>query len=253
MDHRHYIHDPDRVKSYLREVSGGRVATDEGQSTEVNNARLVAAKPVKIVIPARFAERELAYVGIDTRIVGIFAMIVDDQYYGVSLANAMMRITPSSTSKVMYDEDEYYEFSFDAGATVCPQLDLVKIDTLVYNIYDEIISKGRVPWYLSYEQLGMLFDTAKEHAGANIGQQQEVTELMVSIIARDAEDRTKYYRQVIAQDPQKKPVFIPLRSVAYAATNTLNKLAGSYAKDGMISALVTPTERVERLEELLRR
>jgi hypothetical protein len=237
MDYRHYIHDGEKAKSYLREV---------GDS-------LVTTKGCKIVIPARFAERGLAYVGIDTKIIGIFAIIVEDQYYGVSLTNAMMRITPSSTNKVMYDEDEYYEFTFDAGATVVPSLQLVKIDTLVYNIYDEIISKGRVPWYLSYELMGMLFDTAKEHAGANIGQQQEVTELMVSLIARDADDRVKYYRQVIGVDPKKKPAFIPLRSVAYAATNTLNKLAGSYARDGLISALVTPTERVERLEDLLRK
>jgi hypothetical protein len=236
MDHRQYVHDGDKVKACLAEVGD----------------RLVAKKPLKIVIPARFAERGLAFVGINTRIVGIYAIIVDDQYYGVSVACAMMNITPSSTTKVMYDDDEYYEFSFDAGATICPQLNLVKIDTLVYNIYDEIISKGRVPWYLSYELLGSLFDTAKEHAGANIGQQQEVTELMVSIIARDPDNRVMYYRQVAANDPKKKPVFIPLRSVAYAATNTLNKLAGSYAKDGMVSALVTPTERVERLEGLLR-
>lgn len=237
MDYRHYIHDGDKVQACLAEVEGNR---------------LVAKKPLKIVIPARFAERGLAFVGISTRIVGIYAIIVDDQYYGVSMACAMMNITPSSTAKVMYDDDEYYEFSFDAGATICPQLNLVKIDTLVYNIYDEIISKGRVPWYLSYELLGALFDTAKEHAGANIGQQQEVTELMVSIIARDPDNRVMYYRQVAAIDPKKKPVFIPLKSVAYAATNTLNKLAGSYAKDGMVSALVTPTERVERLEGLLR-
>ncbi len=236
MDFRQYIHDADKAKSYLAEVEGDR---------------LVARKALKIVIPCRFAERGLAYVGINTRIIGIFAIIVEDQYYGVSLANAMMPITPSSTNKVMYDEDEYYEFSFDAGATVCPSLQLVKIDTLVYNIYDEILSKGRVPWYLSYELMGQLFDTAKEHAGANIGQQQEVTELMVSLIARDPDNRIMYYRQVVAQDPKRSPVFIPLRSVAYAATNTLNKIAGSYAKDGMISALVTPTERVERLEALL--
>lgn len=241
MDYRKYVRDAAKVQSYLRELEGDRLVTTKG---------------CKIVIPVRFAERDLAFVGIETRIVGIFAIIVEDQYYAVSICNAMMRITPSSTNKVMYDDDEYYEFTFDAGATVCPSLQLVKIDTLVYSIYDEILSKGRVPWYLGYKEMGQLFDTAQEHAGANVGQQQEVTELMVSLVARDEEDRTKYYRQVIMSPEdmlKKKPAFIPLRSVAYAATNTLNKLAGSYARDGLVSALVTPTERVERLEELLRK
>lgn len=240
MDHRNYIRDAAKVHSYLRELDDGR---------------WVAKKAVKIVIPVRFAERDLAFVGIETTIVGIFAIIVEDHYYAVSLACAMMRITPSSTTKVMYDDDEYYEFTFDAGATICPSLNLVKIDTLVYSIYDEILSKGRAPWYLGYRELGQMFDTAQEHAGANVGQQQEVTELMVSLVARDPADRTKYYRQVIQSDQDlitKKPAIIPLRSVAYAATNTLNKLAGSYARDGLVSALATPTERVERLEALLR-
>lgn len=240
MDHSKYIHDAPRVHSYIRELPDGR---------------LVAAKPFKIVVPCRFAERGLAYVGIETSIVGIFAIIVEDQYYAVSIACAMMRITPSATTRVTYDEDEYYEFSFDAGAVIVPTTMLVKTDTLVYNIYDEILAKGRVPWYMGYEEMGQLFDSAKYHANANIGQQPEVTELMVSLVARSQENRVVYYRQVLNTPEDlktKKLAFIQLRSVAYAATNTLTKLAGSYAKDGMISALVTPTDRVERIEGLLR-
>ena len=246
MDYRHYVRDAARVQSALVEMPGKRPG----------EFQLVAKQPVKIVVPVRFAERELAFVGIDTSVVGIFAIILEDQYYAVSMACAMMRLTPSSTTKVMYDDDEYYEFSFDAGATICPSLHLVKMDTLVYSIYDEILSKGRVPWYLGYKEMGQLFDTAQLHAGANVGEQQEVVELMVSLVTRDADNRAMYYRQVInspADFLRKKPAFIPLRSVQYAATNTLNKLAGSYARDGMVSALATPTERVERLEELLRK
>lgn len=241
MDFRQYIQDAAKVQSCLREVEGDRLVTATG---------------CKIVIPVRYVERDLAFVGIETRIVGIFAYIVEGQFYGVSLSCAMMRITPSSTVKVMYDEDEYYEFTFDPGATVCPALKLVMMDTLVYSIYDEIFSKGRVPWYMGMKELGALFEFAKEDAGANIGQQQEVVELMASLIARDPKNRAKYYRQAVEteEDLEKiKPDFIALRSVNWAATNTLNKLAGSYAKDGLISALVTPTERVERLEDLLRR
>lgn len=241
MDHRQYLRDPVRVQSYLRELE------DE---------RLVTTKGCKIVIPARFAERELAYIGTDTRIVGIFAMIVEDKYYAVSVANAMMRITPSATVKVEYDGDEYYEFSFDAGATVVASTQLVQTDTLVYSIYNEILAKGRVPWYMGYEEMAGLFDTAKHHASAKIGQNQEITELIVSIIGRNDKDRHMQYRHLVQSYEQissNPPAFIPLRSVTYAASNTLNKIAGSYARDGMVSALVTPTDRVERIEDILRR
>lgn len=223
---------------------------------ELDDGRLIALKELKIYIPARFAERELAFIGIETVIVGIYAIVVDDAYYGVSTVNAMMRIEPTITNKIKYEDEEYYEFVFPKGSTVLASVHLVRIDTLTYRIYDEIISKGRVPWYLSYSDMGRLFDTAKYHANANIGQNNEVTELIVSMISRDSKDRTRYYRQTVKtlDDVIKNPpAFIPLRSVQYAATNTTNKLAGSYFSDGLVSALVSPADRVERIEDILRR
>ena len=216
--------------------------------------RLVTKKGCKIYIPSRFAERDLATIGIDTYIVGIYAITVDDTYYGVSMVNAMCRIEPTSTMRILVNEEEYIEFTFEAGSTVMSSIDLVKNDTLVYKIYDEIISKGRVPWYLGYHELGKIFDTSKYHAGANIGTNHEVTELLVSMITRDAKDRHQYYRKKAVSDDymaKNPPAFIALRSVTYAATNTLNRIAGSYMNEGMVSALVSPTERVERIESLL--
>lgn len=240
MDKNLLIRDAEKVKACLRELEDGR---------------LVTTKPLKIQIPARFAERGLASIGIESFIVGIYAMILEDQYYAVSTVNAMIRIDPTSTVRITIDGDEYYEFSFDPGSTVIQSLDLVQTDTIVYKIYNEIFAKGRVPWYLGYNDLAKLFDSAKYHANANIGQNQEVTELLVSIIARNQDDRHQFYRQFARtlDDLKKPPAFIPLRSVSYAATNTLNKLAGSYARDGLISALVNPSTRVERIEALLRR
>lgn len=240
MDPRKLIRSPDKVTACLKQLPDGRV---------------VCTKDLKIYIPTRFAERNLASIGVETHIAGIFAMVVDDLFYGVSLINATMRIEPTSRIKVPIGEDEYFEFFFRAGSTVISTVDLVKVNTLTYRIYDEILSKARVPWYLDYQDLGKLFDTAGYHAGANIGQNHEVIELIVSLIARDVTDRTRYYRQVVKSLDdlhRKPPAYIPLRSVQYAATNTTNKLAGSYFGDGVVSALVSPTVRSERLESLLR-
>lgn len=241
MDSKRLIHNPGKVHVCLKELEDGR---------------LVAIKPLKMYIPTRFAERNLASIGIETHIVGLAAIVNEENCYGVLLVNAMLRIEPTSTLKVMFGDDEYYEFAFEAGSTVVASTQLVKTDTLVFRIYDEIIAKGRAPWYLGYAELGHLFDTAKYHAGANIGTNREVTELIVSMIARDPEDRTKYYRETVRsmEDLKKRPpAIIPLRSVQYSATNTVNKLAGSYWNDALTSALVSPAERTERIEELLRK
>ena len=164
---------------------------------ELSDGRLVAKKQLKIIIPARFAECRLASINVEVNIVGIFAIILDDKYYGVSLVNAMMRIEPTSTMKIDIDDVGHYEFTFEPGSVVMSSVNLVKTDTLVYRIFDEIIAKGHVPWYVSYTDLGKLFDTAVYHAGANIGKNHEVTELLVSLISRDKKDRYKYYRQTI--------------------------------------------------------
>ena len=233
------VRDADHVKTYLQELPDGSLITTKG---------------CKIIIPARFEERGLAEIGLDTFIIGIYAMVVEDKYYAVSLVNMMIRITPSSTLKIKNNGVEYYEFTFDPGQTVMPRTNLVRNDILVYKIYDEIVSKGKVPWYLGYEDLGHIFDTALSHGGANIGTDAEVTELIISIISRNSKDRTQYYRSSINSIEDLKlnpPVYISLKSVPYAATNTTNKLAGSYWSEGVVSALVSPSDRVERVESLL--
>lgn len=222
---------------------------------ELDNGSVVAKQECRIYIPARFAERNLAELGVENYITGICAIVIDGSYAVMSVC-AMLKINPVQTLKIKISGEEYYEFLFNKGSVVIETLELVKKDTLVYRIYDEIISKGKVPWYMDYNDLGKIFDTSKLHAGANIGQNSEVTELIVSMIARDRHDKTKYYRTVVkdSEDLKKNPPsFIPLRSVIYAATNTTNKLAGSYFATSTVSALVSPASRTERIEGMLRR
>lgn len=240
MDTTKLIRDAARVHACLEELPDGRV---------------LAVKPVRIHIPARFAERDLAYVGIENYILGIYAIIVEDQFYGVSLVNAMIPIDPTETNRIKINGDEYFEFVFPAGSTVFKSLNLLKTDTLTYKIYDEILSGGRIPWYVAYEELGKLFDTALYHAGANIGTNQEVTQLIASLVARDSKDRTKYYRTTIENLSDmitNPPVYVPLKSVEYSSTNTTNKLGGSYFSLGVVSSLNDPSDRVEKIESLLR-
>ena len=230
---------PEAVKSSLREVEN----------------RLFVTQPTKIYSPVRFSERNLASVGSEIYIVGIYAIVINDRDWAVSIIDAMVKIEPTSYRIVQIEGDDYFEFYFEPGSVMCPNLDLIKTDTLTYRIYDEIISKGKIPWYLGYLELAGIFDSAKYHAGTNIGSDREVTELIVSLIARNQEDRTKYYRQTVQSidDLQRSPpTFIPMRSVIYAATNTLNKIAGSYMETGVVSALVSPSDRVEHIESILR-
>ena len=234
------VRDPQKVHSDLVELADGRLITKSG---------------CKIYIPSRFAERDLAYIGLNNYIVGIYALVVNNSFYAVSTINAMINIDPTDTKRIKIDDTEYIEFIFAPGSTVIKSLNLVKIDVITYKIYDEIFYKGRIPIYMNYDDLGSIFDTAKYHAGANIGESSEVTELIASIITRDPDNKNKYYRTKIKTLEDARvypPAFIPLKSVSYAATNTITRLGGSYFDTGVISSLVSPSDREERLESLLK-
>jgi hypothetical protein len=222
---------------------------------ETEDDKLIALKDCAIYLPVRFSECGLASVGVETNIVGIYLLVMEGKYSTISLVNTTLRITPQGTNRVVINGDEYYEFVFPAGSVVIPNMNVVQNNKIPYRIYSEFFAKGRIPFYLNYEDLAKIFDTAKKFGGVNIGSEREVTELLVSIISRDSKNRANYYRQTVETVDDvnnKKPAFIPLKSVAYSATNTTNKLAGSYMQDGIVSALVSPSERAERIEKLLR-
>ncbi len=235
-----FIRDAKKVYTYIKETEAGE---------------LVAIKPMKVLIPARFPEYDLAIFEEEITILGICAFVVEDKYYAVSLVPAMMRTEPSLINNIRIDDVDYIELSYDPGSRIIANLNLVKVDSLLYRIYDEMIAKGRVPWYLGYEDLGRLFEHSNYHAGERVGSSPAIFEMIVAAICRSPEDVKKYYRQTVADRASLRthpPTVIPLRAVSYGATNTIAKLMGSHFNENVTSALVSPGERVEKVEQLLR-
>ena len=235
-----YQRDPDRVNAVLKEQDDGSIVTT------------VACK---LQVPERYLGRHLASIGSEVYVLGIFAIIVEDTFYAVSLTNAMMRITPASTETVMVEDVPYLEFYFEPGSQVFYSTDLVKNNTITYYIYDEFIAKGRIPWFMNYFDLSALFGTAKLHAGMNLGN-RAVVDLIMSTIARDPKDIMRLYRHSITSYTyvdKTPPQFVPFRSVIYNTSDTTSKLIGAYFGDSITSALVNPSEKVERIESLLRK
>lgn len=221
--------------------------------TEENS--VVCNKPCKMYIPARFPQRDLATFEDEITLVGICAIVVEDKYYMSAMICAPIRTEPTLVNTVIIDDVEYLELQYEPGDRVISQLDLLKIDNLMYRIYDEIIAKGRVPWYVSYDELGNLFESSSYHAGVQVGSTPAVMEIIVSTICRDPNDLKRYYRQVVEtkeEISQNPPTIVPLRNVSFGATNTIAKITGSRFDEGMTSAIVNPGDRVERSERTLR-
>lgn len=227
--------DPAKVKANL-------IETPDGQ--------LIAKAPCSIVIPARFAERELATLEPQVYTIGIYALILEDGSYAVSTVPAMMRFTPIDVVPIKFGEEEYLQFLFPKGSVISDELRLRVENTVVYYIYNELIAKGNVPWYLEYEDFGKLFAEAPKFAGVTVGANHAIFEMVISAISRDPKDKTKYWRHA---DRDGQPTVVPLRSVIYGPTSTLSRIMGAYFKEGITASLVNPSEKVEDIEDLLRR
>lgn len=219
---------------------------------EVNNS-LIALKPVKIYFPENYLNNELSMVSDIIKVIGVFGITLDDKYYAISDACAMIQTEPSSSNTVEINKVKYIEFSYDVGSKVITNLNLVKTGTLVYRLYVDMDSKGNVPWYINDEDLAFIFETADYHAGANLHADSSLIELLSTVMTRQAKNKFLFYRH---QDPNDhtKPVEIGINSVAYQSSNTLAKVAGAYFSQGLTSALVNPSEgKPELLESLLRK
>lgn len=234
--------DPQAVLSTLIQTPSGQV---------------IAKENCKIQVPVRFSEGNvgLGQVGIQTFTYGLFPIILENGNYSVCNVNAIIELDPVKTLVVTLEDTDYHEFYFEPGSVIIKSLDLVQREALMFNVMDEFIFKGKIPWYVEYDDLGHLFDTAKQHANSNVAQNPEVIEFIASLITRSKQDRTKYIRNLAERYSDfnlDKIDYIPLSNVFYSAHSTVNKLAGSYFNDGVISALVTPSENVEQIEKILR-
>ncbi len=232
-------------KAFKRDRSKVLAATQVQKDKSV-----VALRGVRIYVPERYIEKGLAEIGSETYIVGIYAMVTEDGFYAVSRINAMMRLTPTAINTVKFDQDSYLEFVFEPGSVIIATTDLVASETLVYQIFDEFVAKGKLPWFLDYDDRARLFESADKHAGVHLGKSHAILAMIAAATTRQRDDRTRYYRHNL---DTAVPVGIPLRSITYGTTNTTSKLVGAHWNDGVDSALVNPAEHVEKIEELLRR
>ena len=230
--------DPGRILSLLSDLPGKPV---------------IAKSKLTIHFPARFVEIGLAVTGVHTFVFGLFIIVDESGAYSLCNVNALMELGPATVTKETMDEQEYLNYTFEAGDVIFQTKDLVCRPNLIYRALDEFIFKGKLPWYIAYDDVGKLFDTAKRHARTSANISPAIVEFVAAYIGRDPADRIKYIRETAeTYNDFKKVEWVPMQSVFWSAPGTVNKLSGAYFTDGIVSALVNPSERADRIETILR-
>ena len=218
------------------------------------DGRVLARAPCRIQVPERWMNVNLGVIAETISVYGFFPIIFEDNTYTVLNVCAMLELTPSRTTQVSVEEEPYYEFHFDQASGIIKSLNLVRQDTLTFSILDEMIMKGKVPWWATVDDLCTIFDTAKKHASSNIGNVPQTIEFLVSVISRKIEERAKPLRQSAVDQKDyglDRIEFISLKSVL-DLNNTVSKLSGAYFNDGVVSAIVYPSSKTSKVERILR-
>lgn len=215
---------------------------------------IVTTKDCKIQFPVEYANNNLAILGTETQSLGIFPIIFEDSYYTLNNTLAPFRMYPDKIEIVKINGADYNELSFKAGDTLFQNTDLVKVDKMVYFVYNYFIAKGNIPWYLELFDVANIFATSIEHAGVNLGNKTTM-DIIIMTMARDSKDIYKLYKHVmndIKDVDTNPPMLISFDSVIFNTSDTTSKLNGSYFNEAINAALVNKSERVEMIEELLR-
>lgn len=224
---------------------------------KLDDKSVVTKRGCKIYIPLRYVSKGLAGIGEIIWSVGVFVMTTDDAYYATMLAPIRMTLTPSDVREIKLGGVAYYELSFEPGSVVIEN-SVLKVDTVtvINPLFNEFIINGNAPYGFNLLDMIKLFSLSEKYANFEVGANHQIYESIINIIARDNRDYNKQYRYQITNIgdiDNNPPALIGLRNAAITSTNTQAKLVGSYFNDGVIAALTNQADRVEGIEEILRK
>jgi len=123
-------------------------------------------------------------------------------------------------------------------------------------LFSEFVINGNVSFGFNLLDLIKLFNFAEKYCNFTVGANPQIFEAIINIISRDRQNLNQLWRytaKTLDDITLNPPTIIGLRNAAKTSTNTTAKLVGSYFSDGKVSALINPSDRVEGVEEILRK
>ena len=201
-----------------------------------------------IEFPKWYEDKELLSLGDQTYLYGVFALIKDN-FYSVSTIPTLIQVSPTIIIEIKKGEEIYTQFIFGENKVVIENTQVVKQELLSYNMFSQFFLNAKIPWYIGYDDLVKIMDNLPEYAKSQLGDNWIANELVVSFITRYKENKAIFHRQKVEEDYD----FVDLNNVYYSAISTLNKLAGNYFSESLVSALVQKEREPTKLEMVVRK
>lgn len=213
---------------------------------------VIAEADCRIIVPTKYFKKELGIFGDRTEILAVYVLMLPDGTYGISKQPCKVRLGDTSYSIEKLDEEDVYVFYYSKGDVVLETTDIVKDKLLPYYIYEYFINRGYVPPFIEYTDMLLLFEEVERTTGKKVGSNKQIIKIIISLIARDPEDPSRFYRQALNEGKKVKPKWIALNSVLYGPRTVTAKLAGAYFSPALKAALVTDNNKPEILENIYR-
>ena len=215
-----------------------------------NNSIVFTGESLEIRIPSKFSQYGYLIISDEISTLGVFDMIIDDEYHvGMNILGTIT-IVPSDTDTMTYDQIDYTVLYLKNSDVFIKNTKILKDPNVVYTLWSEWITDGRVPYYINYTNLLKMFENVKELTGQGIGVSRSVFEGIIAYLARDPKDKSRQYRLSNMKDPMH---FVALSSVSEGPSGTLARLNGAYFRDqGLTAALKIKVTDEQPFENILR-
>lgn len=217
------------------------------QQLSLKDEKYVTSKRTIIEFPSWYKEKGLYDISDTTFIYGVFAIIIDDRY-SVSVIPTIMSTTPVMVTEVDKDGVSYTQFHYAPGDVLLNTSKVIMQPFLVYNIFDMFFMQAKIPWFIEYLDLCKIMDNTVTYGGTNFGKSYIGNEVLTSFITRSGKDKFTFYRQ----DKTKGIEYVDLMDVRYSTLSTVNKIAGNYFEESLVSALVQKEKKPTTLENHVR-
>lgn len=214
---------------------------------------IVCTKDIRIIFPERYINQGLAFMGSIVKVVNIFAIIDDKNNYSTTICPAYIELIPSNITDITVDGVNYKCLHFEKDSVICGNINLVRNTDFLYNLFDEFFIKGKVPWFLSYDNKSDILLESMKYANSRIGNNPVAYEILAAIISRSSDDKTQYYRHKIKDNKGKVPMInIGLNNIYYSFDNTASKIIGGYYGPGVTAAVITKEKKTTVMADVLR-
>ena len=230
---------PEKIKKCFKIVGNSTVATSD----------------IKIIFPKRFIDKGFCKLDKLTTLLAYYAILDTEDNYAITIAPVAQQLQPSSISMLNIgksEKDVFICLNFYKDDVVIPNNDCVQDASYFFGILDEFFLKGKIPWYMNYEDVSNMILESERYAGSNIGSNPLGLEILATLVAKDKYG--KAYKNSITSANYiftHNPSYTGLGDVR-SYTDTGSKLIGSRLKDGLTSALIEKETKTSDVSSVLR-